>query len=158
MAKKPQKPQKPQKTAKKPKKTAKKGVKVVKKPIKTDKRRRKVVKTDPVGVFSIPKFDRTGAESLEFKKSGKTIQTLKFFNKDDIFNEFNILEFTNLKRQGLKNTGRHNDKQLSVAYQYEDGTWGGTKFYNIDEQVTINRRYGDEQPKERIVGFVIKFK
>lgn len=152
------KQQKPQKTAKKPKKTAKKGVKVVKKPIKTDKRRRKVVKTDPSGIFSIPKFDRTGAESLEFKKSGKTIQTLKFFNKDDNFNEFNIVEFTNLKRQGLKNTGRHDDKQMSIAYQYEDGTWGGTKFYNMGEQITINRRYGDEQPTDRIIGFVIKFK
>ena len=112
----------------------------------------------PYGLFSIPKFERTGAESLEFKKSGKSIKTLKFFNPKDNFNEFNIVEFTNLKRQGLKNMGKYDDKKISIAYQYEDGSWGGTKFYGIDEQVTINRRYGEDVPTDRIVGFVIKFK
>ena len=145
---------KPKKTPKTSKKTAKKGVKVVKIPVK----RKRNYKPDPVGLFSIPKFERTGAESLEFKKSGKSIKTLKFFNPKDNFNEFNIVEFTNLKRQGLKNMGKYDDKKISIAYQYEDGSWGGTKFYGIDEQVTINRRYGEDVPTDRIVGFVIKFK
>lgn len=139
------------KTAKKPKN---KGIKVVKIPVK----RKRNYKPDPVGLFSIPKFDRTGAESIEFKKSGKSIKTLKFFNPKDTFNEFNIVEFTNLKRQGLKNMGKYDDTKISISYQYEDGSWGGTKFFNIDEQVSLNRRYGDEVPTDRIVGFVIKFK
>jgi len=150
----PKQPKKPKKTPKITKKTAKKGVKVVKIPVK----RKRNYKPDPVGLFTIPKFDRTGAESIEFKKSGKSIKTLKFFNPKDNFNEFNIVEFTNIKRKGLKTTGRYDNTQLSIAYQYEDGTWGGTKFFNMDEQVTLNRRYGDEVPTDRIVGFVIKFK
>jgi hypothetical protein len=151
-------PKKPQKTVKKAKKTEKKGVKVIKTTIKTDKRRRKVVKADPIGLFTIPKFQRTGQETIEFKKRQQKVQVLKFFNENDYFSEFNIVEFTNLKRQGLKNTGKYDDKEMSIAYQYEDGTWGGTKFFKMDETIGINRRYGDEIPTDRIIGFVIKFR
>jgi hypothetical protein len=161
----------PKKTAKILKKVVKKTKKkVVKKPVKKVVKKRKDIMNISKGptysyiqkinrdIIGQDLYKRSGADTIELKKSGININVLKYDDNKN-YRENSILNFANKKSFNMMRSGKYNDYKLSVVIEYEDGSFSASRFMNPGQDLEIWRDYSyNPMQASEIKSFSIKIK